>query len=812
MGLYFKWSIAFLYLLITAVYLIILKIKNRKNTNKTFKLLSMKRYFRYIKLILNRKVVLCFSIFSIISNSIVIYQNQKYDNKYTNEEKIIGEAIVLSNKQEKEYNNVYKIKYEDTYLYLKIDKKLIKDLKYGDKIRFSGEFIEATKQRNYGGFNYKQYLKTLKIYGSIKVEEIEIIASNQTNLFFRITNEIAFNIKQKIDSFMKKEDAAILKGLLLGDTTEIADEIQENFRISSISHILAVSGMHVTYVIIGIKMLFESHLGKRKTKFIIIIFLILYTFITGFSPSIVRASVMGILLVGAEILNRKNDIWNSIAISLLLILFYNPFLIMNVGLQFSYLGTIGIIVFHKNILKLLKDIKTKNKKWKYQYNKKIMKFINKVKEVLAVTISAQLTILPVMIYHFNLLGIYFFITNLLVSIIIGPIIMLGAIAIFFSIFLFPITQILGVILEILIKSLIVISNFSKIPFSKIYVATPKIYDIILYFILIFLFNLLYTLYHSKELNRTQMRARNLIALIRYKVFMNRGKYKKIIFIPVFIIIFISITPKKLNIHFVDVGQGDCTFIVTPRKQTILIDGGGSTSKEYDVGKNTLLPYVLDRGYTKLDYIFITHFDQDHVAGILTILEELKVETVIIPKQEENTENYQKFLELIKEKRIKVNIVKKGDKVNIEKNVYFDILWPEKEQIKENVINNNATVMKMYYGNFSILFTGDIEEKAEEKILKVYEGKERLLNANILKVAHHGSKTSTTEKFLKWVNPKAALIGVGKNNLFKHPSEKTIENLRKHNVTIYRTDENGEITITIDKNGEFLINCINLTKL
>ena len=801
-----------MYVLITAVYLIILKIKNRKNTNKTFKLLSMKRYFRYIKLILNRKVVLCFIIFSIISNSIVIYQNQKYDNKYTNEEKIIGEAIVLSDKQEKEYNNVYKIKYEDTYLYLKIDKKLIKDLKYGDKIRFSGEFIEATKQRNYGGFDYKQYLKTLKIYGSIKVEEIEIIASNQTNLFFRITNEIAFNIKQKIDSFMKKEDAAILKGLLLGDTTEIADEVQENFRISSISHILAVSGMHVTYVIIGIKMLFESHLGKRKTKFIIIIFLILYTFITGFSPSIVRASVMGILLVGAEILHRKNDIWNSIAISLLLILFYNPFLIMNVGLQFSYLGTIGIIVFHKNILKLLKDIKTKNKKWKYQYNKKIMKFINKVKEVLAVTISAQLTILPVMIYHFNLLGIYFFITNLLVSIIIGPIIMLGAIAIFFSIFLFPITQILGVILEILIKSLIVISNFSKIPFSKIYVATPKIYDIILYFILIFLFNLLYTLYHSKELNRTQMRARNLIALIRYKVFMNREKYKKIIFILVFIIIFISITPKKLNIHFVDVGQGDCTFIVTPRKQTILIDGGGSTSKEYDVGKNTLLPYVLDRGYTKLDYIFITHFDQDHVAGILTILEELKVETVIIPKQEENTENYQKFLELIKEKRIKVNIVKKGDRVNIEKNVYFDILWPEKEQIKENVINNNATVMKMYYGNFSILFTGDIEEKAEEKILKVYEGKERLLNANILKVAHHGSKTSTTEKFLKWVNPKAALIGVGKNNLFKHPSEKTIENLRKHNVTIYRTDENGEITITIDKNGEFLINCINLTKL
>ena len=787
MGLYFTKSIVFLYIPIIAIYFSVIKIleiKNLKNHNKKLKLLSLKRYFRYIKLILNQKIVLCLVIFSIISNSIVMYQNYMYKNKYKSGEKITGEAVILSDKQEKEYQNVYKIKYKDTYLYLKINKNLFQDLNYGDKVKFSGEYIEAMGQRNYGGFNYKQYLKTLKIYGSIKAEKIEIIAKNQTNIFYRIAHEISFNIKQKIDSFMEKEEAEMLKGILLGETTEIEEEVKEDFRISNISHILAVSGMHITYVIIGIKILFQSKLGKRKTKFIIIIFLLLYMCITGFTPSIVRASIMGILVIGAEILHRKNDIWNSIALSLLLILFYNPFLIMNIGLQFSYLGTIGIIVFHENILKYLKSIKTKNKKWKYQYNKKIVIIIDKIKEILAVTISAQLTILPVMIYHFNLVGIYFCITNLLVSLIIGPIIILGAIAIFFSFFLFPITQILGVVLEILIKSLILISNFSKFPFSKIYVSTPKIYNIVLYFILIFLFNIIYSIYNYKNPNKTQIRIRNLIALIRYKVFIKKKMYIKIFWITIFIIIFISIIPKKLDIHFVDVGQGDCTFIVTPMKQTILIDGGGSNSKEYDVGKNTLLPYILDRGYTKIDYIFISHFDQDHVGGILTILEELKVGMVIISKQEENTENYKKFLKLVKEKNISVVVVKKGDRINIENNIYFDILWPEKEQINENIVNNNAIVMKLYYKEFSILFTGDIEEIAENKILKAYEHKEKILSANILKVAHHGSKTSTTEEFLKCVNPKIAFIGVGENNNFGHPNQEVlerIENIRNKNL-------------------------------
>lgn len=150
--------------------------------------------------------------------------------------------------------------------------------------------------------------------------------------------------------------------------------------------------------------------------------------------------------------------------------------------------------------------------------------------------------------------------------------------------------------------------------------------------------------------------------------------------------------------------------------------------------------------------------QTILDGLLTVIEELSVKTVIISKQEKISENYKKFLEITKQKNIKVLVVKSGDRINVEETTYFDILFPEKEQIKENILNNNSIVAKLVYRNFSILFTGDIEKLAEEKIVKKYQGTNKL-KANILKIAHHGSKGSTTESFLHEVDPEIALIGV-----------------------------------------------------
>lgn len=359
------------------------------------------------------------------------------------------------------------------------------------------------------------------------------------------------------------------------------------------------------------------------------------------------------------------------------------------------------------------------------------------------------------------------------------------------------SKIIVPILEVLIKCIIMISNFGNFPLSKVYLPTPKIWQILIYYFMIYLLLFLYQIYNSKHKSNTNIRIRNFIALIKYKFREKKKIYLKRILVIVLMLIFVNSTKQgQLKINFIDVGQGDSTFIVTPENKTILIDGGGTTSNEFDVGKSILLPYVLDRGYNKIDYIFISHFDQDHCAGLLYLMEEIKVKNVIIGKQYQACDNYKKFIQIINNKNINVKVVEAGDRIEIEKEVYFDIIWPCSDiVISENAINNNSLVCKIVFKKFSMLYTGDIEEIAEKAIISKYKKTgNNMLKSNILKVAHHGSKTSSTQEFLKLVKPQYALIGVGKDNKFGHPSDITIENLKLNSIKIFRTDEMGEISI------------------
>lgn len=249
-------------------------------------------------------------------------------------------------------------------------------------------------------------------------------------------------------------------------------------------------------------------------------------------------------------------------------------------------------------------------------------------------------------------------------------------------------------------------------------------------------------------------------------------------------------------------SGDSCLIVTPKNKKILIDGGGSERGSSNIGEKTLLPYLLNRKVSKLDYAIISHFDSDHCEGVLYVMQKIKVENVIIGKQFETCENYKEFIKIVKQKNIRVISVEKGNKVNIEKDMYFNVIWPDSNNIvNENKLNNNSLVFKMNYKSISALFTGDIEKIAEEKI--ILNVKEEL-KSTIIKVAHHGSKTSSTEKFIEKVKPKIALIGVGENNTFGHPSNITIETLEKAGTKIYRTDKMGEIILKINKKGRIKI--------
>jgi len=179
------------------------------------------------------------------------------------------------------------------------------------------------------------------------------------------------------------------------------------------------------------------------------------------------------------------------------------------------------------------------------------------------------------------------------------------------------------------------------------------------------------------------------------------------------------------------------------------------------------------------------------------MENIKVKNIIISKQGEYSVNYEKLLEIVEKKNINVIEVKRGDRIYFDKYTYIDILWPNEKQIEENILNNNSIVMKLNYGNFKMLFTGDIEAGAEAEIENLYKNT-NYLEADVLKVAHHGSKTSSSVNFLELVKPKIALIGCGKDNKYGHPNKSVLNRLEKLKTKIYRTDENGEISLYINK--------------
>lgn len=224
---------------------------------------------------------------------------------------------------------------------------------------------------------------------------------------------------------------------------------------------------------------------------------------------------------------------------------------------------------------------------------------------------------------------------------------------------------------------------------------------------------------------------------------------------------------------IDVGQGDCSLIITQQNKKILIDGGGSNTG-FDVGEQILLPYLLDRKILELDFVLISHFDSDHCKGVFTVLENMKVKNVCVSKKGQESENYEFFLEIVKNRKLNVIYVQPGDILTIDKFTKLEILWTGSNEITDNIINNYSITCKLIYNNVKVLFTGDIEALAEKKIANIYNLQQ--LNCDILKVAHHGSKTSSIDEILNKIKPKIALIGVGVNNNFGHPNKDVINRL------------------------------------
>lgn len=673
-------------------------------------------------------------------------------------------AEIVSEAKEKEYNYVYTAKIDGKKFLIYIPKKIeisnIKnentkpnykkdieeknELQYGDKIEIEATYSEPSKARNTGGFDYSLYLKSKKIYGIFKVSNVSNL--KKSNKTYVIANVRKY-IKQTLRDNLKKDTAELAIGLLLGDKSNLAEGVQEDFKGANLTHMLAISGAHFSYIILIVNWLGKKFKFKRLEQIITIISIIFFMNLTGNTPSVARAGIISIMSILASILKRRNDFWNSLSLSFLIQIIYNPYVIFDIGLMLSYSGAIGIVTFYKF-------------------------FSRKIKlKIVSVTISANVIILPIMIWKFNTISFTFIISNVLASGLLGVIIILEFISIIIKVK--PIFIILELSLTLLMK---IASICSQIPFSKVYVTTGVVYAVIVIYLIIF------AIFKAKKKIVPILLSLALIFNLTINTFVKNTK-------------------EELVINFIDVGQGDSTLIKYKGK-TIMIDTGGSTDSSYDVGKSVLHRYLLNQGIMHLDYMMLSHFDADHCQGGVFILKNIKVKNLIICRQAKDSKLYREIIKLAKQMKTNIIYVQGGDSFKVQ-NLKCDILHPSNELIGDNPLNNNAIVCKFTYYHTKILFTGDIEKIAESQILKEYEDL-NILQSTILKVGHHGSKTSTTQDFLDCVNPPIALIGVGENNKFNHPNDEVIERLKNKNTKIYRTDKNGEITIKVNKDGKIRI--------
>lgn len=721
---------------------------------------------------------------------------QKYDNQ-----QVQIQAVVVSQVEEKEYQQTVTLKVEkiqiisnhtdqstkqDTFLVIGNMKKpeKTKKLAYGDRITFSGQFEAPDEARNEGGFNYQIYLKTKKIQGTIQTEaqKVTILQKNQCSFLETMIFKLKTYLIEKIQQMLPSETAGLCIGLLLGETSYLTQEIQDDFKNASLSHLLAISGDHISYILLCFTtVLSYFRLHKRWSKIITILFLIFFMALVGFSASVTRACIMSILNLIAGILFLKADIYQNLAISMFLILLVNPYSIFDIGLQLSFGGTLGIVLFSKKLFS--KKVNSSHTKQIHLNN-----ILEKLKQMMSLSLAANLAILPILLYHFNTFSATFLISNLLAS----PILIFSLISSMIFILLLLVLKPLGILLSYflhpILSLLIQIARITgNLPFSQILVPTPSIWQIGVYYFILFMFffckDKLPKLYHHR---------------------------KKILLIAIFVILLphiLSIFPSnQLTISMIDVGQGDSILVQTPMGKTLLVDGGGSEMGTFDVGEKTLLPYLLDRKITKIDYLLFSHFDSDHCKGLLTILEKIKVKNVIIARQGELSENFKQFSKLAEEKQVKIILVQAGDKISLDSQTKLNILFPEATLLSENILNNNSIVAKLIWSKqpqYSLLLTGDIEQIAEEKLINAYQNTDEL-QATILKVAHHGSKSSSTFNFLELIKPKISIIGVGENNHFGHPNEGVLDRLKNCGSKIYRTDLNGEIVIVIRENGKITV--------
>lgn len=630
------------------------------------------------------------------------------------------------------------------------------ELTRGDQVKLRGVLKPPRPPGNPGEFNYVLYLSHNGIYYNLSVKN-----NSGFQLIARDTGPVSWldNFRAQGESFFRsilpEQEAGIMLGMLLGLREGIDEDQYDDFQKTGIIHLFSVSGLHVGFLLLLVGWI-VSLLGLSKGKKFIsgTVVLLLYGTMIAWPVCVIRSIFMGILGLAAYYFGRQNDMMNALGIAGVFNLLIDPAALFTISFQLTFLATWGLIFIFPRLREVLPY-----KGW--------------IWDLIWLPLAAELAVMPLIAYYFNILTPVSIITNILVSYISGAAVILGFIAMFLApclpfltaLFLYP----AGFCTELI---LLIVKWVQLLPGGYIWVATPAIIYIILYYAGII--TGLYALGSPRDRKWVWPSAATVLIFIMVLLipasFYHRG---------------------QMEIDFIDVGQGDAILIKTPQGKFMLLDGGGSNF--YDVGDTTLLPYLHRRGIRSLHMIINSHPDHDHLQGLQSVAEETPVGLIAVPYNLLNMKEYQSLKQTALRQKIPWHGLSAGQSIKLEEGVSMKVLYPGGNNSQPKSNNNQSVVLQISYGNFSILMTGDIEKEAMQLLL----AQGSITPVTVVKVPHHGSKGSLLPEFYQRLNARYAIISVGQENQFGHPHPAIISMLEQANLKILRTDQNGAIIILTD---------------
>jgi competence protein ComEC len=668
---------------------------------------------------------------------------------------------------------------------------------YGDVIRVTGKLFEPTGFNNPRGFDYAGYLAQSNISAMMYLKTSDAIrVIGRGAGIFRTIQDWRERIHQSFLETTTGDGSAILQAMVLGEEGRLTDELRDRFMAAGVTHIISISGSHLGMMAVlcfglirGLLFIMPERFYHRLTLYtepkmiaawLTLPLVVFYTLLAGGQVATVRSLIMISAGLLAVILDRENALIHALALAALFILIASPQAIFDISFQLSFLSVmvIGYVVSLWNELQ-------------FKAETRFQKIRNTALLLIIISLSTGLATGPLVAYYFNQLSFAGIVSNLIIVPFAGVMVVpLGLFSGILSLFTqhLPLSWLNQTAADMFIST---VSFFSRLPFAEFHPPAPTL-----------LWLLLYAVFFSSLFTHARARLRS-----RFKPFESTSRVPMLPVIGMTIagmclmlLLALSFIPKRhLLVSFPDVGQGDCALIELAGGQTILIDGGGTRDNRFDIGRRVIAPYLWNKGIRRLDLVVLSHPHPDHMNGLIAILKKFEVAAVWEIGLDTDLPGYDEFLAVIQDRTILHRIVSADDPSVMLDKAMISVLHPPRgfeaqDRQAYAAENNRSLVMRIRSEDRDLLFMGDIGIEVERNIMKSMQG----MRADLIKVPHHGSKSSSSEEFVSQTRPDIAVVTVGRENQYHHPSDEILARYEKIGALICRTDRDGAVTIHVTK--------------